>query len=97
MKLDNLTPTELACYEDWNGSDHMGGDCDTQGYAWAAWDGGMHEDEPPIMIIEDEYGFVTARTFTADESEEYWQLVAQYKHDDETAAEWGAMAWNYPG
>jgi hypothetical protein len=61
MKLDALTSEELECYEEWNTADHSGGDCQTQGYAWAAWDADR------IIITEDEYGFVEASTYDADD------------------------------
>jgi hypothetical protein len=91
MKLDNLTSLELACYRDWNTADHMGGDCDTQGYAWAAW------DEDRIIITENDHGFVDANTYDADDGtgqEAYNRRVKALEHEDELASEREAMAWN---
>jgi hypothetical protein len=62
MKLDALTPDELECYEEWNSADEYGGDCSTQGYAWAAW------QNERIIIVEDDQGFVEAHTYTVAEA-----------------------------
>jgi hypothetical protein len=62
MKLDALTPDELECYEEWNSADEYGGDCSTQGYAWAAW------QNERIIILEDDQGFVEAHTYTVAEA-----------------------------
>lgn len=72
MKLDNLTETERECYEAWdNGlADHWGGDCSTQGYAWAAF------DDEQVIIIADDQGFVEATTWHADRSKDYEQAKA---------------------
>ena len=59
MKLDGLTKRERTCYEDLSCADRWGGDCSTQGYAWAAFDDDM------IVIVENDQGFVDAVTYTS--------------------------------
>jgi hypothetical protein len=89
MKLDALSATELECYEEWNSADHTGGDCDAQGYTWAAW------DDERIIITEDSDGFVDANTYDADDGtgetayrrrvEALEQIDAQfYEREDQT-------------
>lgn len=81
MKLDNLSPLELECYEEWNSADEQGGDCQTFGFAWCAFH--TYSDDSNyytggIVIIEDDQGFVNATTF--EDREEYkarWEEIAK--------------------
>ncbi len=61
MKLDDLTPLELECYEAWGEgcADRTGGDCQTIGFAWCAF------DDDRVVIVEDDQGFVDADTYDA--------------------------------
>ena len=85
MKLDLLSDLELSYYEEWNTADERGGDCQTIGYAWAAWEshegqGRLGESVPAVIIIEDDQGFVEAATFDSDE--EYEAQVKRLLYSD---------------
>ncbi len=66
MKLDNLTPDELKAYENWYSADYQGGDCQTIGYAWAAWRYSGMAGFTGIVITEDDQGFVYAETYESE-------------------------------
>jgi hypothetical protein len=66
MKLDALSAFELDCYKNWETADERGGDCQTIGYAWAAWKPSLDGTEPGVIIIEDDQGFVEAERYETD-------------------------------
>ena len=79
MKLDDLTPNELECYENWNLADEQGGDCSTQGLAWAAFDGYGTANNEGIILIEDDRGFVESVTYSFENIDTYRLVVLQLK------------------
>ncbi len=62
MKLDDLTPLQRKCYDNWNSADFQGGSCQEIGRTWAAFSPSIDGVVPGVILVEDYLRKIVARS-----------------------------------